>query len=226
MLVVSNRSYLSAWCADLPESKIVERFGAFLATVPFSQAQRGFTHITVRAVHASQPPIYEADARSAPFDLSGVLEVIERHVNSDSAYEVRTHGDLSLFDAPSVKWKVEPQPLEIACFGEDYDEGVWGENGHFRVDLGFEHLFTGHAHLLGAGRSPSLAESAEEARFLEAMAWPENRERYQRETRKNIKHLFDWVGRIQRETAVQRVQLWSEGEENFEARLEEISAVQ
>jgi hypothetical protein len=226
MLGVSNRSYLSAWCADLPESKIVERVSAFLATVPFSQAQPGFTHLTVRAVDASQPPAYEEDARSAPFDLSGVLEVIGRNVNSDSAYEVQTHWDLAMFDAATVKWKVEPQPLEIACFGQDYDDGVWGESGHFRAELGFEHLFTGHARLLGASRSPSLAESAEEARFLEAMAWPENRERYQRETRKNIKHLFDWVGRIQKEAFVQRVELWSEGEENFEARLEEILAIQ
>jgi hypothetical protein len=177
-------------------------------------------------VDTSQPPVYEEDARSAPFDLSGVLEVVRQHVNSDSAYEVLAQWDLSAFDATSGKWKVEAQPLEIACFGEDYDEGVWGENGHFRAELGFEHLFTGHAHLLGASRWPSLAESTEEARFLEAMAWPENRERYQRETRKNIKHLFDWVARIQKETSVQRVQLWSEGEENFEARLEEILAVQ
>jgi hypothetical protein len=225
MLVVSNRSYLSAWCADLPESKIVERFGAFLATVPFSQTQPGFTHMTVRAVDSSEPPVYEEDARSAPFGLSGVLEVIGQYVNSDSAYEVRTHWDLSVFYTASSKWTAEPQPLEIAAFGQDYEDGVWGESGHFRAELGFEHLFTGHAHLLGASRSPSLAESAEEARFLEAMAWPENRERYQRETRKNIKHLFDWVARIQKETAVQRVQLWSEGEENFEARLEEILAV-
>jgi hypothetical protein len=225
MLFVSNRSYLSAWCTNLPESQIVERFGAFLATVPFSSARPGFTHLTIRAVDASQPPVYEEDARSAPFDIGGVTEIVAHYLHGDSAYEMRTHWELSVFDGATGKWKVEPQPLEIACFGEDYDGGVWGETGHFRVELGFEHFFTGHAGLLGAGGSRSLAESSEEARFLETMAWPENHERYQSETRKNIKHLFDWVGRIHKETPVQRVQLWSEGEENFEARLEEILAV-
>jgi hypothetical protein len=47
---------------------------------------------------------------------------------------------------------------------------------------------------------------------------------YYEKTRENIKKLFDWVRRIEKALPVERVQLWSEGEENFEARLEEILA--
>ena len=56
------------------------------------------------------------------------------------------------------------------------------------------------------------------------MAWPENLERYQRQTRENIRRLQDWVRRIESSLPAEKVRLWSEGEENFEARLDEIVA--
>ena len=38
----------------------------------------------------------------------------------------------------------------------------------------------------------------------------------------NIKKLLEWIRNIEKAVPVQRWTLWSEGEENFEARLEEI----
>jgi len=40
----------------------------------------------------------------------------------------------------------------------------------------------------------------------------------------NIRKLFEWVRFIEKALPVREVRLWSEGEENFEARLEEILA--
>jgi hypothetical protein len=56
------------------------------------------------------------------------------------------------------------------------------------------------------------------------MSWPENLKLYKERTRENIKKLFDWVRQIETAVDAERVRLWSEGEENFEARLEEILA--
>jgi hypothetical protein len=56
------------------------------------------------------------------------------------------------------------------------------------------------------------------------MAKPANLLLYQEKTRENIKALFDWVRRIEKALPMERLRLWSEGEENFEARLEEILA--
>jgi hypothetical protein len=110
--------------------------------------------------------------------------------------------------------------------GEDYDDGFWKENGHFEVNFGFEHLFTGHGGLLGIRQIARPApQSAEEANFLESMSKPPNLQIYQEKTRENIKSLFAWVRRIENALPVDRLRLWSEGEENFEARLEEILAV-
>jgi hypothetical protein len=52
----------------------------------------------------------------------------------------------------------------------------------------------------------------------------ESGEKYKESTRENIRKLLDWLRRIEKAIPVERVQLWSEGEDNFEARLEEIVA--
>jgi hypothetical protein len=222
---MANQSYLSVWCPDLPEELILDRFSAFLATVPFSATRPGFTHFTIRAIGFSETPIFEQDLRQMPLDVARIIEIARAHLNNDCAYDVNCYWDLSLFDAATGKWKAEPQALEISCYGENYDDDFWRQNGHVRVNFGFEHFFTGHAGLLGFRRdSRASAESPEEARFLEAMAWPENLERYQEETRKNIRKLLDWIRRIEKAVPIERVRLWSEGEENFEARIEEILA--
>jgi hypothetical protein len=57
------------------------------------------------------------------------------------------------------------------------------------------------------------------------MAWPENLQRYQENTQENIRKLMDWVRHIEKAVPVERVRLWSEGEGDFEARLDEILAV-
>jgi len=222
---MSNQAYLNVWCKQFDEQSLLPQFGALLATVPFSTSRPGFTRIEIRAVDSAESPILEQDLRSVPLDPSGIIEIAQDHLNTDCSYEVESNWDLWGFDPESAKPKLEPQPLALYCHGEDYDDGFWRENGHIQANLGFEHFFTGHAGLLGlrpGAKSP--AESPEEARFLEAMAWPENLQAYQEKTRWNVRKLLDWVRRIEKAVAVSRVQLWSEGEENFEARLDEILA--
>jgi hypothetical protein len=225
MAVMANHAYLNVWCKDFPEEHISERFGAFLDTVPYSVTKPGFTHLAIRAVDASEAPILEQDLRTLPLDAAGIIEIVGEQVHSDCAYEIGCEWDLWLFDAVAGKSKTEPQALEIVARGEEYDGGFWRECGHFEVNLGFEHFFTGHAGVLGIRPGPKTpARNPEEARFLEAMAWPENLEKYQEKTRDNIRKLLDWVRRIEKALPVETVRLWSEGEENFEARLDEIVA--
>jgi len=222
---MANQAYMSVWCGDFPEELILERFGAFLQTVPFSATRPGFTYLTIRAVDATESPILEQDLRPTPLDAAGIVEIAAEQLHSDCSYEVACYWDLAVFDAATGKSKIEPKALELFCRGEDYDNALWRESGHLEVGLGFEHLFTGHAGLLGArpgAKTP--AQSPEEARFLEAMAWPENLQTYQEKTRENIRKLLDWVSRIEKSLPVERVRLWSEGEEDFEARLDEIAA--
>lgn len=226
MVAMSNLAYLSIWFQSFREEQILERFGKFLSTVPFSASRPGFTYLTIRAVDASESPVLEQDLRSVPMDTAGIIGLANDYLHADCSYEVSSHWDLWVSNGEAVGWKQEPQPLEILCHGEDYDDSFWQDNGHLQANLGFEHLFTGHARLLGFRRGERrVAESPEEARFLEAMAWPENLQRYQEKTRENIRKLLDWTRQVEQALPAERVRLWSEGEENFEARMEEILAV-
>jgi hypothetical protein len=226
MFAMANLSYLSVWCRDFSEERILETFGAFLGTVPFSMAKPGFTHFAVRAVDSSEWPVFEHDLRTAPFDAEGIVELAKDHLHSDCSYEVNCAWDLWVWDVATDRWTLDPQPLELFFRGEDYDNAIWREQGHIEVNLGFEDIFTGHAGLLGiASGEKAPAESPEEPHFLEVMAWPENLQRYREKTQENIRKLMDWVREIERAVPIERVRLWSEGEGDFEGGLEEIIAV-
>jgi hypothetical protein len=222
---MANQAFLNVWLKDFPEDAILERYKAFLTTVPFSQKLPGFRYLEVRALDASETPVLELDLRSAPMDAAGIVELVTPHLHDDSNYVVRSHWDLNEHTGEPPIWQENAQPLVIACNAEAYDDGLYKENGHFEVNLGFEHFFTGHGGLLGIRQIARPApQSPEEALFLESMKKPANLQIYKDKTRENIKKLFDWSRRIETELPIERVKLWSEGEENLEARMEEIIA--
>jgi hypothetical protein len=79
---------------------------------------------------------------------------------------------------------------------------------------------------LGPGeREPAEPEDAIEANFQAMMSDPDNLREYHFKTQENIQKLMDWVRAIEKSLPVERYRLWSEGEENFEARMDEILAV-
>jgi len=221
-----NLAYLNVWCRDFPEDQIVDRLDMFLATVPYSSKRPGIGQVVVRAIDASESPILEQDFGSFPLDPAGALDLVRGHVHSDCSYEMRCYWDLATFDAPTAKFMIEPQPLEIVCNSVDYDDGIWRENGHFQVSLGFERLFTGYGGRLGSAvRAGATPTTREEAQFVEAMAWPENMEKYQEKTRQNIRKLLEWCHRAAQAVPVERLRVWSEGEEDLESRMDEILAL-
>jgi hypothetical protein len=226
MLGMSNHAYASFWCRDFSEGTMLERFGHFLETVPFSASHRGFTQFLIRAVGPAEAPVIEHDLRSVPLSAAEIIELAQEHLHADCVYETRAHWDLWTYGPTTGRWEMRAQPLDIYCHGEDYDDRVWQEAGHLQADIGFEHLFTGHAGLLGVRepRVPVPQHPAERA-FIEAMIRPENLREYHEKTRENIRLLLHWTTKIEAAVPIERSQLWSEGEENFEARMEEILAV-
>jgi hypothetical protein len=222
---MANQAYLNIWLKDFPESLMLENLEKFLATVPFSAQRQGFTHLEIRAIEPSESPVFEQDLRAMPLDAPSIVELSKDHLNADSRYAVRANWDLWVFEGDPAKWQQSPQPIELVCNGELYDDGLWKEEGHFEVNFGFEHLFTGHGGLLGIRQIARPApQHPEEAQFLESMSKPTNLQIYQEKTRENIKSLFGWVRKMEDALPVAKLKLWSEGEENFEARLEEILA--
>ena len=225
MLRMANRAYASVWMKGFSEATMLEQFEAFLGTVPYSKDYPGLTSLVVRAVDPGESALVDQDFRLQPITPAACVEMAREHLNSDTAYEAGAYWDVWVYDAEAGRWQERPQHLLLTCFGETYDEGAWETQGHFQVDLGFEHLFTGHAGLLGFnGRRVAPPQHPAEAAFLAAMSNPDNLRGYGEKTRENIRKLFDWMQRAFAALPVEKSLLWSEGEENFEARLDEIVA--
>ncbi|HKW88281.1 MAG TPA: hypothetical protein VJN21_05960 [Candidatus Acidoferrales bacterium] len=222
---MANRAYASIWLREFPEEALLENWGKFLATVPHSSQRHGFSCLSIHAVDEAESPIFEQDLRSIDADAGTVVELTSNHVHGDCSYETQAAWDLWVYDPASLRWELRPQQLDLHCFGEDFGAGDWRKNGHFLVDAGFEHFFTGHAGLLGRG-DPDRAEirHPDEQRFVSLMSQPQNLNTYREKTQENIRKLYEWMRKVEAALPVARTSLWSEGEDNFEARVEEILA--
>ena len=221
-----NRAYAGIWIRDFSEENMLAHLERFLATLPLASSPPGFTGLTIRAVDFTETPLEEHDLRGYLATPAEIVELAREHSSSDVCYEVAARWDLWIRDRESASWKKNAERLDLFCYGTEYDGGVFAESGHFLADLGFEHLFTGHAGVLAQtnGRV-AQPQHPEEARFLMWMSQPQNLREYREKTRENIQKLMGWMRAVEEALPVERFRLWSEGEENFEARLDEILAV-
>lgn len=224
---MSNRAYLRVWTRDFSESTLIPQFARFLATAPHSASEQAFTELIIQPVDASETPLAESDLKGQSYGAAEVAALAAQHINVDSAYIAGAQWDLWSFDAGTLKWTNKPEPLTLTCHGPEYDGGIASSEGHFVADLGFEHFFTGHAGLLAPGAASNPFESSDhpaERTFRQWMSTPGNLKEYHAKTRENIQQLFAWLEAVERALPVERSQLWSEGEQNFEARLDAILA--
>jgi hypothetical protein len=221
---MANRAYASFWISDYSEEVMLDRFERWLQTVPLSSAKQGFTNLTIRAVEPSESPLLEHEFRGGA-DAAAVATLTREHQNADCAYETDAYWDLWQQSPETGAWRLLPQRLLLICHGPTYDEGVFAETGHYQADLGFEHLFTGHAGLLGSHGMRSEPANEMEADFLARMTNEQHLREYHEKTRQNIQTLLAWTRAVEQALPINKTLLWSEGEENLEARLDEILAV-
>jgi hypothetical protein len=222
---MANRAYLRLWTREFSTETMIAQLVRFLATTPLSESRDSFDQLTVQAVDATETPVAEWDFREGTFGAPEVAAIAAQHINEDTAYMVEAQWDLWTFDSETLKWQHGAQPLELICRGPLYDAGAGDADGNFSADLGFEHLFTGHAGLLAPGAASNPFDSSDhpvEKTFRQWMSVEANRREYAAKTRENIQKLFNWIESVERALPVERNELSSEGEENFEARLDAI----
>jgi hypothetical protein len=224
---MANHAYLRVWTRDFSVETMLAEFARFLTTAPLSATQNTFTELVVQAVDATETPVAEWDLRPVKAGPAEVAAMSVQFLNPDTAYIVGGKWDLWGLDMESLRWQHKPEPLQLTCHGLEYEDGLAARAGHFMVDLGFEHFFTGHGGLLAPGAASNPFNSSDhpiEHTFRQWMAAGGNLKEYHAKTRENIQQLFLWVEAVERALPVERSELWSEGEENFEARLDAIVA--
>ncbi len=227
---MANRAYLRLWTRDFSATTLLEQFVRFLALAPLPERDPYFERLTIQPIEASLAPIAEWELRGQQFGAAEVAALAAQHLNGDTSYNVAASWDLWQFDIEKLQWAMQPAPLLLSCHGPDYDGGIEESDGPFAADLGFEDLFTGHAGLLAKSSGnllelPPASQDPAEHTFRRWMAVEANLRQYHQKTRENIQRLTNWMEDIPRALPVERQELYSEGEENFEARLDEILAV-
>jgi hypothetical protein len=224
---MANHAYLRVWTRDFSLETMLAEFARFLTTAPLSATYNSFTELVVQAVDPSEIPVAEWDLRPLKLGPAEVTAMAVQHLNADTAYLATAKWDLWSFDIETLKWQHKPEPLVLACHGQEYDGGLAATSGHFMADLGFEHFFTGHGGLLAPGAASNPFHSSDhpmEHTFRQWMSASGNLKEYHAKTRENIQQLFHWVEAVEQALPVERSELGSEGEENFEARLDAILA--
>jgi hypothetical protein len=224
---MANRAYLRVWTREFSQTSLIAQFARFLATAPLSASEKDFRELIVQPIDATELSLAEWDLKDLGYGAAEVAALAAQHIHPDSAYIVAAKWDLWSFDIDSLKWANKPEPLLLTCHGPEYDAGIAESDGHFTADLGFEHFFTGHGGLLAPGAASNPFDSSDhplEHTFRQWMSQPANLKEYHAKTRENIQQLFSWVESIERALPVERSQLSSEGEQNFEARMDAILA--
>ena len=222
---MANRAFASFWARNYSEQTMLEQFERLLETVPISSTGPGFWKLTVSAISPAETPIAEHDLGTVPMKPADIVALARQYANADSAYEVEAFWDLWRWNADAARWIRGPEPLLLTCQGEAYDDGTASASGHFLADAGLEHLYTGHAGLLGPPGPRYAPADPLEAEFLALMTQEENLYEYHQKTRENIQQLMHWVQAVAQALPIERFTVWSEGEEDLEARLDEILAV-
>lgn len=224
---MANRAYLRVLTRDFSESTMIPQFAKFLATAPLSASPAPFMELIVQPVDSTEPSAAEWDLRDQTYGAPEVAALAAQYLDADTAYFASAQWDLWGLDVETLKWRHAPQPLLLACHGPLYDDGLAATAGHFMADLGFEHSFTGHGGLLAPGAASNPFDSSDhpvEHTFRRWMSAGGNLKEYHAKTRENIQQLFHWVEAIENALPVERSELSSEGEDNFEARLDAILA--
>ena len=222
---MANRAYLRVWTRDFSETTLIAQFARFLTTAPLSASENAFKELIVQPVDATELSLAEWDLKDLGYGAPEVAALAIQHLHPDSAYIVNAKWDIWSFDGEALKWMHKPEPLMLTCHGPEYDGGIAVSEGNFTADLGFEHFFTGHGGLLAPGAASNPFDSSDhpsEHTFRQWMSVPANLKEYHAKTRANIQQLFRWVEAIEQALPVKRSELWSEGEQNFEARLDAI----
>jgi hypothetical protein len=222
---MANHAYAGFWVRERAADTMLSRFGRLLETFPLSSTWREFAGFVIRAVSPSEAPLAEHDLRGTMAGASEVVALAREHDSADCSYEVEAYWDAWQRNLETGVWEKRPERVLLICNGADYDDGAWKEAGDFLADVGFEHLYTGHAGLLGGYGARSAPSDPIEAEFLAWMTHEEHLHEYYEKTRANIQLLVNWIDSVEKALPLERHLLWSEGEENLEARLDEILAV-
>ncbi len=194
---MSDSISLSLWYPQMRMEGLEEKLQQVLAQFAAHGGEPGVFSVTVWPINwretALFQEIYGAGEHAAKIDYA-VTQALELF-HPDDACEFQIGWNLWEPDADSESgWAKRRRLVRVLAYGPEFDEGVWAQDGHMRIDFGSDEAFLQE----GVNLDPHALRCIEE----------------------NIRQLIAFVEAVQHETEPSSRLLWSEMGESLAARLQ------
>ena len=184
--------YLSLWFPSFDVEDMLPRALSVMRQFPFSAQQPGISYVALHPVSWNEATVLEQRFKPGISPEQAVLLASDL-LHEDYAYVFEAAWDLWIFSEEQREWSLQPSPVRIVVHGEEFDEGIYRQEGHIEVDFGLDSAF------LQEGVKLTLeAES---------------------QVRANVQKLVEFSTKAEKSSGASGRLLWSESEENLAQKL-------
>jgi hypothetical protein len=184
--------FLSLWFPNLQLDDALPRALAVMRQFPFSPVVPGVSYIFVQPVSWSEASILEQRYNPGMPPEQAVLVAADL-LHEDYAYVFEASWDLWFASEDGQESVQRPVRVRFIVHGPEFDEGVYEQEGHIKIEFGLD--------------SPFLQEEV----TLNSEA--ESR------VKSNVKKLVDFTNNLEKNSGTNSRLLWSESEENIAQKL-------
>jgi len=189
---VADPLYLSLWFPSFDVEDMLPRALSVMRQFPFSAQQPGISYVALHPVSWNEATVLEQRFKPGISPEQAVLLASDL-LHEDYAYVFEAAWDLWIFSEEQHEWFLQPSPVRIIVHGEEFDEGIYRQEGHIEVDFGLDSAF------LQEGVKLTLeAES---------------------QVRANVQKLVEFSTKAEKSSGASGRLLWSESEENLAQKL-------
>lgn len=184
--------YLSLWFPSFDVEEMLPRALAVMQQFPFSVMQPGISYVALHPVSWDEATVLEQRFRPGIAPAEAV-HIASDLLHEDYAYLFEAFWDLWIFAENGKQWALQPSGVKFLVHGQEFDDGVYQQDGHIQVDLGLD--------------TPFLHEDVKLTSEAEA------------QVRANVQKLVEFATKAQQNSGASGRLLWSDSDENFAQRL-------
>jgi hypothetical protein len=184
--------YLSLWFPSFDVEEMLPRALAVMQQFPFSAMQPGISYVALHPVSWDEATVLEQRFRPGIAPAEAV-HIASDLLHEDYAYLFEAFWDLWIFAENGKQWALQPSGVKFLVHGQEFDDGVYQQDGHIQVDLGLD--------------TPFLHEDVKLTSEAEA------------QVRANVQKLVEFSTKAQQNSGASGRLLWSDSDENFAQRL-------
>jgi hypothetical protein len=184
--------YLSLWFPDLELDELLPRTLAVMQQFPFSANRGGVSYLSLHPVSWNEATVLEQRFEPGIAYEQAILTASDL-LHDDYAYSFEAAWDLWIPSTDNRLWTKQPSLVKFIAYGPEFDDRVYEQEGHVKIDFGFD--------------SPFLQEQVQLTSETED------------KIRSNVHKLIEFTTKIEKNSGASARLLWSESEENLAQKL-------